>query len=172
MDIHYKDPLELPAGYVQYGDVHSHCSMAAYTSGTDSHDEKYKDGIHIIIGKIDDELLDVHVDFVVDKHRFKLAPELVMPSLTRVEKKWSKWAVGKGEPRWVLPNDYEDSFDPEWMEEHTIKEVTYTKPVTTYGGTSAGTGWVDSSYKKPAPRYKDDDWDDDVDYGFKSKGGK
>jgi hypothetical protein len=41
---------ELPDGFVKFGSIHSHASMAAFHSGTDDHDEFNFDGVHITLG--------------------------------------------------------------------------------------------------------------------------
>ena len=42
----------LGAGWEQFGTVHHHCSAAAFQSGTDSADERTKEGLHITIGNL------------------------------------------------------------------------------------------------------------------------
>lgn len=39
-------------GYRIYGTIHSHCNFGAFHSGTDDHDEKNFDGLHITIGNV------------------------------------------------------------------------------------------------------------------------
>lgn len=42
------------------GTVHHHCSSSAFQSGTDSHDEKTKPGLHITLGKVNLPVMDIH----------------------------------------------------------------------------------------------------------------
>ena len=42
----------LGAGWEQFGTVHHHCGAAAFQSGTDSADERTKEGLHITIGNL------------------------------------------------------------------------------------------------------------------------
>jgi hypothetical protein len=51
--------------YYQWGTCHSHCNMGAFQSGTDKSDEQNSPGVHITIGKIDEQEIDVHVRFTV-----------------------------------------------------------------------------------------------------------
>ena len=48
--------------------------MDAYASGTDRADERYRDGIHAVVGRIDREPPEFHLELAVDGHRFRLAP--------------------------------------------------------------------------------------------------
>jgi hypothetical protein len=47
-------------GWMEVGSIHSHASMAAFQSGTDSHSEKDRPGVHITIGKFNQQVLDIH----------------------------------------------------------------------------------------------------------------
>lgn len=53
------------AGYpdLMAGTLHHHCTTSAFQSGTDSSDEKTKEGIHFTIGKLGSAKLDVHARF-------------------------------------------------------------------------------------------------------------
>lgn len=42
----------LGAGWEQFGTVHHHCDAAAFQSGTDSADERTKEGLHITVGNL------------------------------------------------------------------------------------------------------------------------
>lgn len=42
----------LGAGWEQFGTVHHHCGAAAFQSGTDSADERTKEGLHITVGNL------------------------------------------------------------------------------------------------------------------------
>lgn len=76
-NIQYTDPLELPPGFILFGDSHSHAELPAYTSYVDMKDEHFKDGLHIIIGQVDRSRPDIHVDFVMDQRRFGIEPRLI-----------------------------------------------------------------------------------------------
>ncbi len=73
LDVRYTVPV-LPAGHLVVGDVHCHGNMAAFASSTDRADERYRDGVHAIVGHIDDEPPDFHLELSIDGHRFALEP--------------------------------------------------------------------------------------------------
>jgi PRTRC genetic system protein A len=73
-DIEYDLPTVLPAGYVLLGDAHSHAHMAAYASAVDKDDEAYMDGLHLVVGCVDEKRPEFHLDFVMDGKRFPLEP--------------------------------------------------------------------------------------------------
>lgn len=60
----------IPEGYVPFGTVHHHCALGAFQSGTDTHDEHAVDGLHITVGKIDEQLFDIHCRLYVKKNKF------------------------------------------------------------------------------------------------------
>lgn len=57
------------------GSIHSHASMSAFHSGTDVHDEEKFDGLHITIGKVNDnEFFDVCGSIAVNGMRVVIDP--------------------------------------------------------------------------------------------------
>lgn len=92
--IKYDVPLVVPEGYVVFGDAHSHGSLSAIPSGTDKEDESHKDGLHLIVGRLDRPgKFDYHADFVMDGRRFALDPAAVLEDprcepLPRVPPAW------------------------------------------------------------------------------------
>lgn len=66
----YQVPTDLPADWTVFADIHSHCHHAAYASSTDREDEHQFPGIHMVVGRIDREPPDFHVEIVSDGHRF------------------------------------------------------------------------------------------------------
>jgi hypothetical protein len=75
LEVEFEEPLELPPGHVIFGDAHSHADHSAYASVTDRLEERYRDGIHIVAGRINRPRPDLHIDFVMDGRRFPFAPE-------------------------------------------------------------------------------------------------
>jgi hypothetical protein len=75
--ITYTTPSDLPPHLLVLGDAHSHADFPANASHTDLEDERYKDGLHIIAGRVDRERVDVAVEFVMDGRRFDVRPEEV-----------------------------------------------------------------------------------------------
>lgn len=51
--------------YYQWGTIHSHCNAGAFASGTDKNDEANSPGLHITIGHLDKELIDLDVRFTL-----------------------------------------------------------------------------------------------------------
>jgi hypothetical protein len=74
-DIRYDEPDALPPGWVLAGDAHSHAWMPAYASYTDVAEERYKDGLHVVAGRIDRAEAELSVEFVMDQKRFRVAVE-------------------------------------------------------------------------------------------------
>jgi PRTRC genetic system protein A len=71
LDVRYSVPI-LPAGHLLVGDIHCHGNMAAFASTTDRADERYRDGVHGIVGHVEDEPPDFHLELAIDGHRFAL----------------------------------------------------------------------------------------------------
>jgi len=68
--VHYDMPARVPRNWVVVGDIHSHVDYPAYASITDQHDEQYRTGLHIVVGRIYDEPPEFHVEATVDGVRF------------------------------------------------------------------------------------------------------
>lgn len=78
MNVEYEIPPLAP-GLTLMGDIHSHVDGAAYASFTDREDEKFRSGLHIVVGEISKEPPQWHIDFLCDGMRFKIAdPKMVM----------------------------------------------------------------------------------------------
>jgi hypothetical protein len=87
--IEYRNPVNLPDGYLQLGDAHLHPGSPA-PSFIDVADDQ--DGLHIIVGSILSEIR-YHVDFVVDGARFRVPPALIFADphcqpFARPPKRW------------------------------------------------------------------------------------
>ncbi|MFI5379396.1 MAG: hypothetical protein ACHRHE_08865 [Tepidisphaerales bacterium] len=117
-DVHYEIP-GLPPHQFPLGDIHSHGDGAAYASWMDKSDETFRAGLHIVVGRIDRDPPDVHIEAVVDGHRFAVAPESVIEGYQR--------------RRLGVPK--------EWMDQVTVKVETYssysTQPTTYVQGQSS-----------------------------------
>ena len=77
VSVHYQ-PLVPTPELVPLCSVHSHAGHYAYASATDRWDEAHQAGLHIVVGRVDREPPDIHVEAVVDGTRFPLRPELVL----------------------------------------------------------------------------------------------
>lgn len=101
-----------PNNWILIGDVHSHSTMPAYSSTTDKEDEAKRSGLHIVVGKIDKEPPEFHIEVVVDGSRFKVKdhdalfegyerrdkdiPEDWMAKVTKKKWTWSNSEYGGG----------------------------------------------------------------------------
>jgi hypothetical protein len=70
-DVRYAVP-PLPAGHLLVGDIHSHGNMAAFSSVTDRADERYRDGIHGVVGRVEREPPEFHLELAIDGYHFGL----------------------------------------------------------------------------------------------------
>jgi len=81
-DVNYKVPV-LPAGQLLVGDIHSHGNMLAFTSITDAADEVHRDGIHGVVGRIEEEPPELHVELAIDGERFRVPDEQIIEGYER-----------------------------------------------------------------------------------------
>ncbi len=81
--VHYDLPSQLPEGWVVFGDIHSHVDGAAFSSSTDRQDEKYRPGLHIVVGRIGEEPPEIHAEAIVDGVRFKVDRDMVLEGYSR-----------------------------------------------------------------------------------------
>lgn len=130
--LHYEVPDTLPPGWTLLGDVHSHVDEPAYSSGTDEHDEKHRAGLHIVVGRITREPPDLHVAAVVDRTRFRLAPELVIEGYESRRRK--------------VP--------ARWLEQVQVK--VYGNSFDSYGSSNYSDWTSKKSYGYPLRPYDDD----------------
>ncbi len=57
--------------WIYFCTVHHHCSAEAFQSGTDENNEKNQDGLHITMGRMDDERHDLHARFYLGGNCFE-----------------------------------------------------------------------------------------------------
>lgn len=113
-EIEYEEPLHLPPGFVILGDAHSHADMHAYASGTDKDEERYKDGLHIVVGRVHKPQVDLHIDFVMDGKRFPIRPrdvfaETNITPFRQVPKAWTEQIL-------LRKIRYEDKEERNWQQ--------------------------------------------------------
>jgi Zn finger protein HypA/HybF involved in hydrogenase expression len=72
-------------GMQMIGTIHSHASMSAFHSGTDDHDEKHFDGLHITVGHVNNDAVSISASIVSNGHRFVVEPEEYIEKLKAVE---------------------------------------------------------------------------------------
>lgn len=75
--IQFENPLDLPDGFIQFGDAHSHEGPAT-PSYVDHNDEEHRDGLHLIVGYVGHRRPTYHADFVIDGQRFEFEPEQLL----------------------------------------------------------------------------------------------
>ena len=75
--VHYRPP-PMPGHFALIGDMHSHVDGEARSSSVDRSDERYRPGLHIVVGRIHREPPAFCVEAVVDGFRFDLDPETVL----------------------------------------------------------------------------------------------
>jgi proteasome lid subunit RPN8/RPN11 len=76
--VHYEAPVDMPTGWLIFGDAHSHVHHSAAPSSIDIEDGAQAAGLHIVVGRVLDVKPDVYVEAVVDGVRFKLRREQVI----------------------------------------------------------------------------------------------
>lgn len=123
-------------GFREAGTIHSHCDAGAFASGTDDKDEISQNGIHITLGKINDEAVEIHGRVVFRKIKYNIH--------------WNDWIVdcGEGDPAcW--------SFKPGKLDEIHIDEdklmaLCFKKELPKYTpfskGSGYGFGWQSGGY--------------------------
>lgn len=79
----YKVEKTFP-NYQLVGTIHSHGMMSAFHSSTDDMDEKNFDGLHITVGYINHENLDISCSIIANEKRFKVNPVDYIDGLTEV----------------------------------------------------------------------------------------
>ncbi|HIQ23008.1 MAG TPA: hypothetical protein EYH34_17415 [Planctomycetes bacterium] len=58
-------PVPPPENHLLMGDIHSHADLDAYASHQDRLDEHYRDGVHVVVGRIDEEPPQFHLEVAV-----------------------------------------------------------------------------------------------------------
>lgn len=72
-------------GYQLVGTIHSHSDFGAFHSGVDKKDERYFDGIHLVIGKVNLPYFTFKSSIVVNNNRFKMKPEGIIRGIREVD---------------------------------------------------------------------------------------
>jgi len=75
--VHAEEDPEIPDDLLKIGDIHSHLCGSFHSSG-DVEDEKFGDGIHIVVGNLDAPVPDFTASLVVKGCRRRLEPGQVM----------------------------------------------------------------------------------------------
>jgi hypothetical protein len=81
-DVRYTVPV-LPARHLLVGDIHCHGNLAAFASTTDRDDERYRDGVHAVVGSIESEPPEFHLELAIDGYRFGLEMSHIFEGYTQ-----------------------------------------------------------------------------------------
>lgn len=109
------DRKQFGSDWVMAGSVHHHCEASAFQSGTDSADEKDKEGIHITVGHVLKETVDLHARKVMNgaMHECSLAEFIAEPEYVGFIPKWLRKTT---DTNWkeVYGNVTNRDFPEEW----------------------------------------------------------
>ena len=102
MSVDYEERPEMGDGWKTAGTIHSHCTSTAFHSGTDDDDEKQFDGVHLTIGKVMSDPVEIAYSLMIQGKRFKMKREDIIDEPPEAE------------------------FPEEWMDEITKKTYAGT----------------------------------------------
>lgn len=146
--VDWKDTVLLADDHYLIGSIHSHCDFSAFHSGTDTGDAAKNDGLHITLGKVDED-----------------TPEIdVMISFSGV--RWTKWdhttfMSSPWTPRPAKDQAQDELFPIDWIDE--LKDPLPMFPVKK-AGSSPKTHYP-QSYQSPNKQHaKWDSYEWDSDY--------
>jgi hypothetical protein len=88
---HRLAPADVPAGARLVGSIHSHGALSAGASLTDEADEADFDGVHVVVGDVDDRRLSYSAAIVVDGRRFGCRTALVLERPRRFPDPPANW---------------------------------------------------------------------------------
>jgi hypothetical protein len=108
-------------GLTEAGTLHSHCSGAAFASGTDTNDEKTRDGLHVTIGKLRSDQYDIHARMTWTLPGEERDGQLVRASMTTTQSpNLSDW--------FILPEHVVQFIRLEPELENSVVKYCLTKP--------------------------------------------
>lgn len=90
---HRLDPAEIPPGISLVGSIHSHGALSAGASLTDEADEADFDGIHVVVGDVDQRRPSYSAAIVVDGRRFGCRTSLVFGRPRRFSSPPVEWLL-------------------------------------------------------------------------------
>jgi hypothetical protein len=116
MDVAYEVPVSMPPNHLLVGDIHSHADMGAYASHQDRHDEFYRDGVHLVIGRVHEEPPQFHLEIAVDGQRFSVQFHHFLKGYRRrrriVPQRWmDQVKVKVNRPWWTSWNSNQSTWD-------------------------------------------------------------
>lgn len=135
-------------GYDMIGTIHSHGGMSAFHSGTDQHDEKSFDGLHVTIGNVDDQFVSISTSIVSNGTRFivetldymELKKEIDIdeveqksygkvftwdPETKKMVEKENTYKIKRYDKRFsIIPSKESISFNKDWLKR--VEKQSYT----------------------------------------------
>jgi proteasome lid subunit RPN8/RPN11 len=136
IDVTYDAPTSLPPDHLVVGDIHSHADLNAYSSYVDTNDEQYRDGVHIVVGRVDREPPEFHLEMTVDGFRFPL--------------KFGQFFKGYGSRRLNVPKA--------WLRQVKIRATRATW-TDTYSQSSCQNNAYGGQSPNYQPKGKNSNWD-------------
>ncbi len=88
---HRLKPEDVPTGVRLIGSIHSHGALSAFASATDEADEADFDGIHLVVGDVDERRPSYSAAIVVDGRRFGCRTALVLQRPRRFSSPPAEW---------------------------------------------------------------------------------
>lgn len=124
------DRKQFGGDWVMAGSVHHHCAMSAFQSGTDSTDEKDKEGIHITVGKVLEDEVDLHARKVMDgvMSECTLDEFIEEPSFVKSLPKWMKKTMDQKDAWKKTYGNIDATYFPEEWKANVRKP--FTEPMT------------------------------------------
>lgn len=147
VDYKIPDKLDLPEHYRIFGSIHSHASISAFHSGTDTSDERHSDGLHAVIGHYNLDVHDTCASLVIQGHRFELKQQdwLETPQLPPVEAS-SDW-VSK-----VTKKKYEErSWDSVFSASDAVDGLFKRREFSSYKADCITQGVIESAREDALP---------------------
>jgi len=83
--VDYANGEESYKNYIRIGTIHSHANMTAFHSGTDQSDEEGWDGLHITLGKMDEDYFEISCSVMSSGERFMVNPEDYIEGVELIE---------------------------------------------------------------------------------------
>ena len=156
LDVHYDVPPELVSRFTLIGDIHSHVDGAAYASYTDKRDETHRPGLHVVVGRINQDPPDLHIEVTVDGTRFKADPELALEGYSRRRSDFPEWWMDKitiEESSWYQSSSTSSTSSKKQSTQSSVKATTPSQSPcgNAYGPSNTNTHQDSGSRGRPAP---------------------
>lgn len=154
-DERYKeDRKRFNGSWIMAGSVHHHCTSKAFQSSTDSADEVDKEGIHVTVGEVLDQVVDLHARKVFNGTMLECAMHefFEYPDWAKAVPAHLRGGIDSDD---ILGYIVEGEFPEEWKSR--ISERTFQKASSTSGTTGQGI-YVPRRKATLVGGRTDDDW--------------